>query len=71
MTCEGGFVADILPSNSSMLRLIARAPGIVMTSRDEDAVRGTYRFRVAEVQRQVASNKTPSFCGRMKMPLES
>jgi len=54
-----------------MLRLIARAPGIVMTSRDEDAVRGTYRFRVAEVQRQVASNKTPSFCGRMKMPLES
>src|SRR5262249_21724144 len=34
-----------------MLRLIAHAPGIVMTSRDEDAVRGTYRFRVAEVQR--------------------
>src|SRR5262245_841606 len=44
-------VADILPCNASMLRLIARAPGIVMTSRDEDAVRGMYSFRVAEVQR--------------------
>jgi hypothetical protein len=45
------FVAAILQCNASMLRLIAHAPGIVMTSRDEDAVRGTYRFRVAEVQR--------------------
>jgi hypothetical protein len=28
-----GFVADILPRNAGMLRLIARAPGIVTTSR--------------------------------------
>jgi acyl-CoA hydrolase/GNAT superfamily N-acetyltransferase len=39
-----GFVADILPGNSSMLRLIARAPGVVMTSRDEDAVHVTVVF---------------------------
>jgi hypothetical protein len=46
-----GFVADILPRNSSMLRLIARAPGIVMTSRDEDAVHVTVLFpAIAEVQ---------------------
>jgi RimJ/RimL family protein N-acetyltransferase len=46
-----GFVADILPRNSSMLRLIARAPGIVTTSRDEDAVHVTVLFpAIAEVQ---------------------
>jgi hypothetical protein len=39
-----GFVADILPRNSSMLRLIARAPGVVTTSRDEDAVHVTVVF---------------------------
>ena len=39
-----GFVADILPRNASMLRLIARAPGIVTTSRDEDAVHVTVVF---------------------------
>ena len=39
-----GFVADILPANSSMLRLIARAPGVVTTSRDEDAVHVTVVF---------------------------
>jgi len=47
-----GFVADILPRNSSMLRLIARAPGVVTTSRDEDAVHVTVLFPAsAEVQR--------------------
>jgi acyl-CoA hydrolase/RimJ/RimL family protein N-acetyltransferase len=47
-----GFVADILPRNASMLRLIARAPGIVTTSRDEDAVHVTVLFPAsAEVQR--------------------
>src|SRR5499427_7652765 len=46
-----GFVADILPGNASMLRLIARAPGIVTTSRDEDAVHVTVLFPAsAEVQ---------------------
>src|SRR5262244_3649397 len=46
-----GFVADIVPSNSSMLRLVARAPGIVTTSRDEDAVHVTVLFPAsAEVQ---------------------
>jgi acyl-CoA hydrolase/GNAT superfamily N-acetyltransferase len=39
-----GFVADILPRNASMLRLIARAPGVVTTSRDEDAVHVTVVF---------------------------
>jgi RimJ/RimL family protein N-acetyltransferase len=47
-----GFVADILPGNSGMLRLIARAPGVVTTSRDEDAVHVTVLFPAsAEVQR--------------------
>ena len=41
-----GFVADILPRNASMLRLIARAPGIVTTSRDEDAVHVTVMFPI-------------------------
>jgi acyl-CoA hydrolase/RimJ/RimL family protein N-acetyltransferase len=39
-----GFVAEILPRNDSMLRLIARARGIVTTSRDEDAVHVTVLF---------------------------
>jgi hypothetical protein len=47
-----GFVADILPRNASMLQLIARAPGIVTTSRDADAVHVTVLFPAsAEVQR--------------------
>jgi acyl-CoA hydrolase/RimJ/RimL family protein N-acetyltransferase len=46
-----GFVADILPRNASMLRLIARAPGTMTTSRDEDAVHVTVVFPPsAEVQ---------------------
>ena len=39
-----GFVADILPRNAIMLRLIARVPGVVTTSRDEDAVHVTVVF---------------------------
>jgi RimJ/RimL family protein N-acetyltransferase len=39
-----GFVAEILSRNASMLRLIARAPGTVTTSRDEDAVHVTVLF---------------------------
>jgi RimJ/RimL family protein N-acetyltransferase len=39
-----GFVADILPSNASMLRLAARVPGTMTTSRDEDGVHVTTLF---------------------------
>jgi RimJ/RimL family protein N-acetyltransferase len=39
-----GFVAEILPRNTGMLRLAARAPGTVTTSRDEDAVHVTVVF---------------------------
>jgi RimJ/RimL family protein N-acetyltransferase len=39
-----GFFAEILPRNDSMLRLIARAPGTVTTSRDEDTVHVTILF---------------------------
>jgi hypothetical protein len=47
-----GFVADVLPRNAGMLRLIARAPGIVTTSRDEDAVHVTVLFPAsAELER--------------------
>jgi RimJ/RimL family protein N-acetyltransferase len=39
-----GFVFEILPSNSSMLRLAARAQGTVTTLRDEEAVHVTALF---------------------------
>jgi RimJ/RimL family protein N-acetyltransferase len=39
-----GFVAEILPRNASMLRLAARAPGTMTTSRDEDGVHITTLF---------------------------
>jgi acyl-CoA hydrolase/RimJ/RimL family protein N-acetyltransferase len=39
-----GFVSEILPHNTSMLRLAARAQGKVTTSRDEDAVHVTVLF---------------------------
>ena len=55
-----GFVADILPSNTSMLRLISRAPGTVMTSRDEDAVHVTVLFH-DEVQ-QSSHQQQAHFC---------
>jgi hypothetical protein len=40
-----GFVAEILPRNTRMLRLAARAPGTTTTSRDEDGVHVTILFR--------------------------
>jgi RimJ/RimL family protein N-acetyltransferase len=40
-----GFVAEILPRNTRMLRLAARAPGTMATSRDEDGVHVTVLFR--------------------------
>jgi GNAT superfamily N-acetyltransferase len=39
-----GFVSEILPRNSSMLRLAARAQGMMTTSRDQDAVHVTVLF---------------------------
>jgi len=39
-----GFIAEVLPRNTSMLRLAARAPGTVTISRDEDAVHVTTLF---------------------------
>jgi len=39
-----GFVAEILPRNASMLRLAARVPGTMTTSRDEDGVHVTTLF---------------------------
>ena len=39
-----GFVAEILPRNTSMLQLAARAPGTMTTSRDEDGVHVTMLF---------------------------
>ena len=42
-----GFVSEILPRNTSMLRLAARAQGTVTTSRDENAVHVTVLFTAA------------------------
>jgi len=39
-----GFVSEILPRNTSMLRLAAHAPGTITTSRDEDGVHVTVLF---------------------------
>ena len=39
-----GFIAEILPRNTRMLRLASHASGVVTTSRDEDAVHVTVRF---------------------------
>jgi acyl-CoA hydrolase/RimJ/RimL family protein N-acetyltransferase len=39
-----GFVSEILPGNTNMLRLAARAQGTMTTSRDEDAVHVTVMF---------------------------
>jgi hypothetical protein len=39
-----GFVAEILPRNTSMLRLAARTQGTMTTSRDEDGVHVTTLF---------------------------
>ena len=39
-----GFVSEILPGNTSMLRLAASAQGTMTASRDEDAVHMTVLF---------------------------
>jgi acyl-CoA hydrolase/RimJ/RimL family protein N-acetyltransferase len=50
-----GFVAEILPRNTSMLRLAARAPGTITTSRDEDGVHVTVLF----TDKSVRAEHTP------------
>jgi GNAT superfamily N-acetyltransferase len=39
-----GFVAEVLPRNTRMLRLAAHVPGRMATSRDEDGVHVTILF---------------------------
>jgi acyl-CoA hydrolase/GNAT superfamily N-acetyltransferase len=56
-----GFVADILPRNASMLRLIARAPGVVTTSRDEDGVRVTVVFPAGAQVEASSHQQKPQF----------
>src|SRR5262249_42725477 len=59
-----GFVSEILPGNTSMLRLAASAQGTMTTSRDEDAVHMTVLFpvpsRKAAVSTLPASNAAAS-----------
>src|SRR6476620_11579484 len=50
-----GFVAEILSRNISMLRLAARAPGTITTSRDEDGVHVTVLF----TDKSVRAEHTP------------
>jgi RimJ/RimL family protein N-acetyltransferase len=50
-----GFVAEILPRNTSMLRLAARAPGTITISRDEDGVHVTVLF----TDKSVRAEHTP------------
>jgi RimJ/RimL family protein N-acetyltransferase len=50
-----GFVSEILPRNTSMLRLAARAPGTITTSRDEDGVHVTVLF----TDKSVRAEHTP------------
>jgi RimJ/RimL family protein N-acetyltransferase len=47
-----GFVAEILPRNTGMLQLAARAPGTMTTSRDEDGVHVTILFPDTAPMRQ-------------------
>jgi acyl-CoA hydrolase/RimJ/RimL family protein N-acetyltransferase len=59
-----GFVAEILPRNASMLRLIARAPGTVTTSRDEDAVHVTVLFPASTEAQETPHQQQAQFALR-------
>ena len=63
-----GFVAVILPRNTSMLRLIARAPGIVTTSRDEDAVHVTVVFPASAESSRPSQQEEPQFASAWQEP---
>jgi GNAT superfamily N-acetyltransferase len=56
-----GFFAEILPRNARMLRLIARAPGIVTTSRDEDGVHVTVVFPAGAQVEASSHQQKPQF----------
>ncbi len=49
-----GFVSEILPRNLPMLNLAKRAPGMVTTTQDEDAVHVTVMFADAAHRRAIA-----------------
>ena len=51
-----GFVSEILPRNTSMLRLAARALGTVTTSRDEEVVHVTALFSDTGSSRSLLPN---------------
>jgi RimJ/RimL family protein N-acetyltransferase len=63
-----GFVAAILPRNVSMLRLIARAPGIVTTSRDDDAVHTTVLFPASPEVPGPSHQEEPQFASARQEP---
>jgi RimJ/RimL family protein N-acetyltransferase len=56
-----GFVAEILPRNASMLRLIARAPDTVTTSRDENAVHVTVLFPASTEAQETCHQQQAQF----------
>jgi hypothetical protein len=56
-----GFVAEILTRNASMLRLIARAPGTVTTSRDDNAVHVTVAFPAGDQVEASPHQQKPQF----------
>jgi GNAT superfamily N-acetyltransferase len=51
-----GFVSEIVPRNTSMLRLAARAQGTMTTSRDVDAVHVTVLFPDKSITSHAAQN---------------
>jgi hypothetical protein len=63
-----GFAAIILPRNVSMLRLIARAPGTVTTSRDEDAVHVTVLFPASAEVPEPSHQEEPQFASARQAP---
>jgi RimJ/RimL family protein N-acetyltransferase len=54
-----GFVAEILPNNTRMLRLATRLPGTVTTSRDEYSTQVTILF-TGSGSAGVSAGKSPS-----------
>lgn len=54
-----GFVFEILPRNTSMLRLAARAQGTITTSRDGDTVHVTALFSGSTSRSPLADSQDP------------
>ena len=55
-----GFVAEILPRNTSMLRLAARTRGTMTTSRDEDGVHVTTLFPDRDARDEDTAGTSPT-----------